>query len=171
MEKLEQIRRTLQQLPSADRLAIRRWLRDIDGPGADLMVAEPAPAYARSDPPFMTLEEFFEFEQKSEIRHEYVDGGIFAISGPSVAHERIRHRLVMAFGNHLSRGPCQVFSSSMQLLVQREKSEICYYPDLMIDCQRAEWGKHFVRSPKLLLEILSPSTQLIDRREKFTTTD
>jgi Uma2 family endonuclease len=55
----------------------------------------------------MTLEEFFKFEEHSEIRHEYVDGAIFAMSGASVSHERIRHRLVMAFGNHLPGGPCQ----------------------------------------------------------------
>jgi Uma2 family endonuclease len=115
----------------------------------------------------MTLEEFFEFEEKSEIRHEYVDGVVFAISGASVSHERIRQRLVMAFGNHLSRGSCEVFPSGMQLLIQREASDICYYPDIMVDCRRDAWGKNFVRNPKLVVEVLSPSTQMIDRREKL----
>jgi len=115
----------------------------------------------------MTLEEFFEFEEHSKIRHEYVDGAVFAMSGASVAHQRIQHRLVMALGNHLIGGPCQVFSSGTQLVIRREASEICYYPDVMVDCRRDAWGSHFVRSPTVVLEILSPSTQLTDWREKL----
>lgn len=55
----------------------------------------------------------------------------------------------------------------MQLVIHREASQTCYYPDIMIDCRREEWARHFVRSPVLVLEILSPSTQLTDRREKL----
>ena len=155
METIEEIQRALGRLTVGDRLAIGRWLQELD------------PAGAVPDPPFMTLEEFFKFEEHSKIRHEYVDGAAFAMSGASVAHERIRQRLVMAFGTHLIGGPCQVFSSGMQLVIRREASEICYYPDVMVDCRRDAWGSHFVRSPTLVLEILSPSTQLTDRREKL----
>jgi Uma2 family endonuclease len=168
MENLEEIRQALERLTVGDRLAIARWLQELDGPGArEYAVAEPRASYAPADPPFMTLEEFFEFEEHSETRHEYVDGVVFAMSGPSVAHERIRHRLVRAFENHLGRGPCHVFSSGMQLLIRREASEICYYPDVMIDCRRETWGNHFLRNPTLVIEILSPSTHLTDRREKL----
>jgi Uma2 family endonuclease len=166
METVEEIRRAMERLPLADRLGIGRWLWDnLSTEGCT--IAEAKLAYAPSDPPFMTLAEFFEFEEKSEIRHEYVDGVVFATTGASVAHERVRQRLVMAFGTHLSGGPCEVFPSGMQLLIQREASEICYYPDIMVDCRRDVWGKHFVRSPKVVVEVLSPSTQLIDRREKL----
>ena len=166
METVEEIQRALERLTDGDRLAIGRWLKELDRAGTKgYGVAEPSATYVAADPPFMTLAEFFEFEEHSKIRHEYVDGVVFAMSGPSVAHERVRHRLVMAFGNHLIGGPCQVFSSGMQLVIRREASEICYYPDVMVDCRRDAWGSHFVRSPTLVLEILSPSTQLTDRRE------
>ena len=168
METVEEIQRALGRLPAGDRLTIGRWLQELDRTETNgYGVAEPIAKYAIPDPPFMTLEEFFKLEEHSKIRHEYVDGAVFAMSGASVAHERIRHRLVMAFGNHLSGGPCQVFSSGMQLVIRRDASEICYYPDVMVDCRRDAWGSHFVRDPTLVLEILSPSTQLTDRREKL----
>ena len=168
METVEEIQRALERLTAGDRIAIGRWLQEVDrAETKGYAVAEPSATYAAADPPFMTLEEFFKFEEHSKISHEYFDGAVFAMSGASVAHERIRHRLVMAFGNHLIGGPCQVFSSSMQLVIRREANEICYYPDVMVDCRRDTWGSHFVRSPTLVLEILSPSTQLTDRREKL----
>jgi Uma2 family endonuclease len=168
METIEEVQRALERLTVGDRLAIGRWLQELDRAGTKgYRVAEPGATYAAVDPPFMTLEEFFKFEEHSQIRHEYVDGAVFAMSGASVTHERIRHRLVMAFGNHLIGRPCQVFSSGMQLVIRREASDICYYPDVMVDCRRDAWDSHFVRSPTLVLEILSPSTQLTDRREKL----
>jgi Uma2 family endonuclease len=168
METVEEIQRALELLTVGERLAIGRWLQELDRAGSEgYGVAEPSATYAAADPPFMTLEEFFKFEKDSQIRHEYVDGAVFAMSGASVAHERIRHRLVMAFGTHLIGRPCQVFSSGMQLVIRREASEICYYPDIMVDCRRETWGSHFVSTPTLVLEILSPSTQLTDRREKL----
>ena len=127
METVEEIQRALGRLTLGDRLAIGRWLQELDRAGAKgYGVAEPVAKYSVPDPPFMTLEDFFKFEEHSKIRHEYVDGAVFAMSGASVAHERIRHRLVMAFGNHLIGGPCQVFSSGMQLVIRREASEICW---------------------------------------------
>jgi len=166
MQALEEIRRALEQLSFGDRLAIGRWLQELDRV-TEFAVREPAATSAMTDSPFMTLQEFFEFEEHSRVRHEYVDGVVFAMSGASVAHERVRHRLVMGIGNHLKSSPCQVFSSSMQLVIKREASEICYYPDVMVDCRREAWGRHFVRNPTLVVEILSPSTQLTDRREKL----
>jgi len=168
METVEEIQQALERLTVGGRLAIGRWLQELDRAGTKgYGVAEPSATYAAADPPFMTLEEFFKFEEHSQIRHEYVDGAVFAMSGASVAHQRIQHRLVMALGNHLIGGPCQVFSSGTQLVIRREASEICYYPDVMVDCRRDAWGSHFVRSPTVVLEILSPSTQLTDRREKL----
>ncbi len=168
METIDEIQRALERLTARDRLAVGRWLQGLDQAGATGdAVTEPAANYGVVELPYMTLEEFFEFEEKSTIQHEYVNGAVFAMSGASLVHQQICHRLVMAFGNHLTRGPCQVFSGGTQLQIQRWASEICYYPDIMVDCRRDAWGKHFVRSPTLVLEILSPSTQLTDRREKL----
>jgi hypothetical protein len=164
MQSIDEIQRALERLPVSDRLAVRRWLQELNHAEATGdAVAEPAAKYGAIELPYMTLEEFFEFEEQSTVRHEYVNGAVFAMSGASLVHQQICHQLVMAFGNHLTRGPYQVFSGGTQLLIQRSASEICYYPDIMVDCRRDAWGRHFVRSPTLVLEILSPSTQLTDR--------
>lgn len=168
MDTLKEIQRRLGLLTFRDRLAIARWLEEVnDAEAREYGVAEPAASCAATEPTFMTLEEFFEFEERSEIRHEYVDGVVFAMTNPSVVHERIRHRLVVAFDKHLGRGACQVFSSGTRLLIQNEASRIGYLPDVMVDCDRDTWGKNFVRNPKLIIEVLSASTHLTDRREKL----
>jgi len=117
----------------------------------------------------MTLDEYNEFEEQSEYRHEYVNGFIYAMSGPSVAHASIATALVLAVGNHLRGGACRVFSADLKLEIRTDSDEIVYYPDLMVACQPDQWGKDRVRNPKLIGEILSPSTQHIDRREKAMT--
>jgi Uma2 family endonuclease len=167
VETLQEIQQALERLTLTDRLAIVSWLQGRnDAEPKEYRVAEAAAKYAVADPPFMTLEEFFQFDEHSATRYEYVNGVVFAMSAPSVAHQRILHRLAVAFGNHLGRGPCQVFSSGTQLLIQSEATELCYLPDIMVDCRR-DWDKQSVRSPKLVIEILSPTTQLTDRREKL----
>jgi Uma2 family endonuclease len=115
----------------------------------------------------MTLEEFFDFEGRNEGRYEYVNGLVFAITGPTVVHERIRQRLATAFSIHMRGKPCEVFSGGAKVLIQQDETQICYYPDVMVDCRRDSWDERFVRYPKLVIEILSPSTQHIDRREKL----
>ncbi len=167
MDIIEQIQHLLERLSFDDRLALEKWLRDRQFlQGEEDRVQEARLPYA-SDPPFMTLEEYLAFEENSPIRHEYLNGAVYVVAGPSVPHARIKQNLVMALGNHLGRGPCQVFSSDTQLRIRHDMNEICYYPDIMVDCQRDSWGANFVVNPKLIIEILSPSTHHIDRREKL----
>jgi Uma2 family endonuclease len=169
VETFEEIRQALARLPFDDRLAIEVWLQEYDSPGTRAYeVREAGLAYSADELFFNTLAEFLDFEERSPIRHEWVDGTAFAMSAPTLAHQRICLRLTMAFANHLPRGGlCQVFSSGTKLSIRRESSEVCYCPDLMIDCRRDAWDPRFVRKPKLVIEILSPSTQLTDRREKL----
>jgi Uma2 family endonuclease len=117
----------------------------------------------------MTVDEYLEFEEKSPVRHEYVNGAIYEMTGVSVAHARIARELIMAVADHLRGGPCEPFSTSLKLLIRSDTDEVFYYPDMMIACQRDDWKKNYVRNPKLVAEILSPSTQHIDRREKAMT--
>jgi len=114
----------------------------------------------------MTVDEYLEFEEHSPLRHEYVNGAIYAMNGVSVAHACISGELASAVREHLRGGPCKVFSSDLKLLIRSDTDEIVYYPDMMVACQRQDWGTNYVRNPKLVAEILSPSTQHVDRREK-----
>jgi Uma2 family endonuclease len=117
----------------------------------------------------MTVDEYLEFEENSPVRHEYVNGSIYAMSDISVAHARLTRELVIAVGGHLRGGPCEPFSTNLKLLIRTDTDEIFYYPDVVVACEREHWGPNYVRNPKLVAEILSPATQHIDRREKAMT--
>jgi Uma2 family endonuclease len=167
MRTLDEIHEALRQLPVEQRSTIELWLHELDDIQTANEVREAQPAYIDSDPFFMTLEEYFEFEEKSWIRHEFIDGVIFAMTGPSLAHNSITQNLVFAIRTHLKRGPCRVFSSDAKLVIRRAQSEISYYPDVIVDCRPDTRTTHYVQDPKLILEVLSPSTHLVDRREKL----
>jgi Uma2 family endonuclease len=99
-------------------------------------------------------------------RHEYVNGTVYAMSGASLAHNRIAQRLVTAFGNHLQGGPCEPFFLDAKLEIPSARKQIMYYPDAMVSCRPEDRTEQVVRNPKLVVEILSKSTQHIVRREK-----
>jgi Uma2 family endonuclease len=170
MDEMTQIQQALARLSIDKRENIADWLRKlIDAQPQGYAVAEPRAANAAGQSPFMTVEEYLDFEENSPIRHEYVNGAIYAMSGVSVAHARIARELVMTVGGHLRGGPCELFSTDLKLLIRTDTDEVIYYPDMMVACQRGDWGSNYVRNPKLVAEILSPSTQHIDRREKAMT--
>jgi Uma2 family endonuclease len=118
---------------------------------------------------FMTWEEYLAFEEQSPYRHEYVNGTVYAMSGASLAHNRIAQKLVAAFGAHLEGGPCEPFFLEAKLEIRTGRDKIMYYPDVMVSCRPEDRTDQIVRNPTLVVEILSKSTQHIDRREKAMT--
>ena len=114
----------------------------------------------------MTIDEYFEFEENASLRHEYVNGYVYAMSGPSLAHVRTTSELLVAFKTHLRGKPCEAFATDAKL---RISDDVVYYPDLVVACNREEWASHYLCNPKLVIEVLSPSTKHIDRREKALT--
>ena len=117
----------------------------------------------------MTIEEYTQFEAQSPVRHEYVNGVVYAMTGASIAHARIVTELHFAVKSHLRGSPCEAFSTDVQLRMYPEAQKIVYYPDLIVACNREEWDSHYIVNPKLVAEIASPSTRHIDRREKAMT--
>lgn len=113
----------------------------------------------------ITLAEYLDQEDQASVRHEYVDGIVFAM----VVAKR-RHNLVVGNVFHRARiaarsSPhCQVFSSDMKLYVQSRNS--IYYPDVMATCDPDDRDERYVTRPCFIVEVLSPSTSGIDRREK-----
>ena len=168
MNTLEEIRAALRRLSYQERLSVELCLQELDGMRPpELRVEEARPAYGALDPYFMTLEEYFEFEEKSPVRHEFINGVLFAMMGPSLAHVRITGNLFAAIRTRLKGGPCEVFASEARVMIPKEVNEIAYYPDVVVDCRPETRDTHFVRDPKLVVEVVSPSTQYIDRREKL----
>jgi Uma2 family endonuclease len=170
MTTLDEIKHALKQLNTDDRHAIASWLdKLIDGRCVSFGVEEPQPVYAPLNPSFMTLEEFLEFADNSPLRYEYVNGVIHSMTAPAIAHSRIAGELFVAVKAHLRGGPCEVFASAVSLYIRSASDEIVYIPDLVVACNREEWDKNWICNPKLVAEILSPSTRGIDLREKAMT--
>jgi len=169
MDTLSEIQHAVSKLSKSERSQLAMWIYEYRD--AALRVAETAPAY---DEPrrFMTVDEYLEFELQSPTRHEYVAGEVFAMNGVTLQHNHIGTRMLLSIGNHLRGGPCRPYISDVSVRLKLNMKEYFYYPDLMVVCdanRRGDEGpdSRFVRSPTLIMEILSPSTENIDRREKL----
>ena len=115
----------------------------------------------------ITVEEYLEGEQLSEVRHEYIGGLVYAMAGASDEHNAISLNLVTPLHTHLRGKPCRVFMLDSKVRLQVAGEEIFYYPDLMIACDPRDTDRYFKRHPSVLIEVLSESTERTDRREKF----
>ncbi len=119
----------------------------------------------------MTVDQYLAFERQSPSRHEYLAGEVFAMTGCSSQHDAIAARLLAATAAHLRGSPWQVFMSEVKVRVRTNMRDYFYYPDMLVISdpdRRADGGERapFVRSPRLIAEVISPSTENIDRREK-----
>lgn len=172
MSEITELQRALRNLPAAELESIAEWLgwtmAQMRCRAFHVREAQPEDV-CDEEPLFMTWQEYLAFEEQSPRRHEYVNGTVYAMGGASLAHNRIAQELVVAFRSHLRGGPCEPFFLEAKLEVRVGRDEIMYYPDVMVSCDPDEGTDVVVRNPKLVVEILSKSTQHIDRREKAMT--
>lgn len=111
----------------------------------------------------LSAEDYLEMELSSPVKHEYVAGEIFAMTGTSDSHNIIAGNLYMLLREHLRGTPCRVFMSDVKLKV--DTADAYFYPDLMVTCETAP-DSHFREQPKLIIEVLSDSTAKYDREDK-----
>jgi len=116
---------------------------------------------------FISVDEYIAGEQLSEIRHEYIGGQVYAMAGGSEAHNTICLNLALALRAHLRGKRCKVFMTDMKLRLEIAGDDVFYYPDLLVVCDPSDDAKYFKTKPDVLVEVLSPSTERLDRREKF----
>jgi Uma2 family endonuclease len=168
---LSELKQRLCSLSVAELESISDWLetRVEEVRHGALHGREAQPEYPSEEPLLMSWDEYLAFEQQSPYRHEYVNGVVYAMSGASLAHNRIAQELVVALRSHLRGGPCEPFFLDAKLEIQAASDRILYYPDVMVSCRPEDRTDQSVRNPKLVVEILSKSTQHIDRREKAMT--
>jgi Uma2 family endonuclease len=116
-------------------------------------------------PNLLSPAQYLDREEKSPVKCEYVDGEIYAMSGATRRHNLLAgnlfYRAREAANNHKD---CQVFGSDMKVHV--ETYNCFYYPDLSVCCDRSDLNELFLVRPCFIVEVLSPSTASIDRREK-----
>ena len=113
----------------------------------------------------MTVEEYFELENESEIRHEYFDGEVYAMSGTTFNHNDIVDNIRSALKRFFRPQGCRAFAESVKLKV----SDICYlYPDVVVTCAAKDIsGTHIVEHPIVLVEVISRTSNVRDRGFKL----
>ena len=115
----------------------------------------------------VSIEQYLASEERSTIRHEYVDGRLFAMTGSTLKHNLLSGNLFALLHARVKGGPCKVFAHAVKVRVEATNS--FYYPDVMVSCAKLSQSAVFTNQPILLVEVLSPSTSAIDRREKLIT--
>ncbi len=110
----------------------------------------------------LSFEDYLNFEQSSLVKHEFVDGQLFMMAGASDKHNRLAFLLAMRLEER--KHNCQVYL--LDLLI-RNPNNIGYYPDVFVVCDQSDDETHVKRKPCLIAEILSDSTEAIDRGEKL----
>lgn len=116
--------------------------------------------------PTLTPETYLEWEKTSGIKHEYLNGDIFAMAGAKDSHVTVSGNLFALPKNHLRGNPCRTYISGMK--IQMEQASAFFYPDVMVTCdERDRQTDYFKRYPTLIAEVLSESTAAFDRGRKF----
>ncbi|TRU19549.1 MAG: Uma2 family endonuclease [Microcystis aeruginosa Ma_MB_S_20031200_S102] len=114
----------------------------------------------------LTPEEYLQFEEKSTIKHEYINGQIYAMAGTTDTHNIIGLNFTFIIRNHLRGSDCRVYFADVK--VRLEKRNHFYYPDILVTCDDRDRETATYKSfPKLIIEVLSDSTEAFDRGDKF----
>jgi Uncharacterized protein conserved in cyanobacteria len=115
-----------------------------------------------------TPSEYLSLERKAAFKSEYLDGQIYAMAGASPGHNTIAVNTTVELGSQLKGRPCQVFGSDMKVRIP--DGQLYSYPDLSVVCGQPRYHDEHgdvLLNPKVIIEILSPSTEDYDREEKF----
>jgi Uma2 family endonuclease len=123
---------------------------------------------------YITPEEYLELEENSPVKHEYIDGYIYAMAGALEGHVTIAGNLFTLLRNHVRGSGCRVYISDMKARI--ESLNRFFYPDIMVTCdseallqavRRDQETPGYKRFPCLIIEVLSDSTEGFDRGDKF----
>lgn len=114
----------------------------------------------------MTVEEYFLLERNDpDTCYEYVDGYIYAMAGGSFNHDTIKSNVHRILWGLLRGERCRVYTSDMKVYISKERY---FHPDVTVTCDPRDRGTgYLVQSPRLVVEVLSPSTELKDRTWKL----
>ncbi|MCY7406792.1 MAG: Uma2 family endonuclease [Alkalinema sp. CAN_BIN05] len=114
----------------------------------------------------LSPEEYLEWEERSEVRHEFIDGEVFAMAGSSDDHAAIVSNACVVLIPFVRKCGCRLFPQDVK--ARPKGLSRYYYPDLMVTCdERDRADKYVKRHYKLIVEVLSDSTEAFDRGRKF----
>ncbi|MDD2759891.1 MAG: Uma2 family endonuclease [Methylomonas sp.] len=111
---------------------------------------------------WISIEDYLAGELLGDIKHEYIDGQVYAMSGASRNHDRIAGNVFGELRNHLRNQPCEPFTSDVKVKV----GNYFFYPDSMVVCDELEPHQYYTETPVLIVEVLSKSTRRTDETIK-----
>ena len=111
---------------------------------------------------FISEEEYLQGELSSEVKHELIDGRVYAMAGASANHERISVNVLAEIRSHLKNLPCEPFGSDMKV----KAGSHFFYPDVIVDCNFDESQPYYTETPVIIVEVLSKSTRKTDETIK-----
>ncbi|HAT13371.1 MAG TPA: hypothetical protein DCS91_07180 [Microcoleaceae bacterium UBA11344] len=116
---------------------------------------------------YVSPEDYLAGEKVSPIKHEYRQGEIYAMAGASKAHVIITGNVCALLRNHLRGTGCIPYIADMKVML--DTSNFYYYPDVAVSCDERDKNaaEDFIRYPRLIVEVLSPTTAAFDRGDKF----
>ncbi len=115
---------------------------------------------------YLTPDEYLELEAQAAFKHEYIDGEAYAMAGASDAHVTISGNLFAVLRNHVRGSGCRVYIMDMKARI--EQINRFFYPDVMVTCDDRDRATPLYKCfPRLIVEVLSDSTEAFDRGDKF----
>lgn len=167
MSALHEIQQAVRGLSPGERTRLLDWMAvSLD---VGLFITEPPVAYGAValERDSYSVEEYLELEENNSLACEYVAGQIYAMAEPSQTHEIITTNMRAALHAHLRGQPCRAHAAERRILFKCRGDDVAYRPDVWVGCGEQRNAKGvLVGEPRLVIEVLSPSTARIDRREK-----
>jgi Uma2 family endonuclease len=111
---------------------------------------------------WISEEDYLACELTGEIKHEYIDGYVYAMAGASRNHERIAGNIYREFGNFLKNKPCEPFASDLKI----KAGSRFFYPDAMVVCDEQNRHDYYTESPVIVVEVLSKASRRVDETTK-----
>ena len=119
--------------------------------------------------PYYRFEDYLTVERESrDGKYEYIAGEVFAMTGASFNHNLITTNVIGELRNRLKSSLCSVLANDMRLRI--EAADACLYPDVMVVCDKPDFHdqrRDVLTNPKVVVEVISPSTEGYDRGGKF----
>jgi Uma2 family endonuclease len=120
---------------------------------------------ALPDRVLMSAKEYFAWEETQLERHEYWDGEVVAMTGGTKRHNRVSFNCSKVLDDLLAERGCEVYISDVKVQVEADRKY--FYPDVVVTCDARDRDAQLVQYPCLIIEVLSPSTEAVDRGIKF----
>jgi Uma2 family endonuclease len=116
---------------------------------------------------WMTVEEYLAWESGQEVRHEYIYGEVRAMTGGTIPHNDIALNCYRILYSQVRSQGCRINVADVK--VQVNSDGLYYYPDVVVSCDPQDQNaRQFLQAPILIIEVMSPSTEVRDRGRKFT---